>query len=310
MDNQLDPILDAPMIPQSYWLNDLQVFEIEIELAGLTKEALVQNNGSELKIKRAGELKLITDFKKNQDQKHFVPLYNSFKPLIFKAAQKNMFGSPIPQAAHIAYAAQSFLDATRTWDQSKGAFNTHAFNTVFEKGKRLNLKYQNIGYIPESRATKYQFYNTTLHLLREELGREPSTLEIADEMSLPASEVERLRKEVRQDLVMNENLPNLGNAYAQSNKAIQIAQDIQYSLIPKHALVLEHALGLNGHPALIKKNGGADVNAISKAAKIPVSDVRSAFKTITRKFKEHRGTIGKRDAFDTVFEETASDEEI
>lgn len=307
MDNtELDPILDAPMIPQDDWLSDAEVEKLEIE--EMTKTAAV--SAADLKKKRETEVGLISTFKKNPVKDTFVPLYNSFKPLIFKAAQKNMFGSPIPQAAHIAYAQQSFLDATRTWDPGKGAFNTHVFNTVFEKGKRLNLKYQNIGYIPEARATKYQAFNTTLHLLREELGREPSTLEIADEMHIPPSEVERLRKEVRQDLVMNENLPNLGGSFAQTDKALQIARDIQYSLIPKHQLVLEHALGLNGQTALIKKNGGADVQAIAKAAKIPVSDVRSAFKTITRKFKEHRGTIGAKTAEDFVFEDPGVGDEF
>lgn len=306
MDNEFDPILDAPMIPQDDWLTDEQVLRLELE--EMTKTAAV--SATELKKKRELESGLIHSFKKNPAKDTFVPLYNSFKPLILKAAQKNMFGSPIPQAAHIAYAQQSFLDATRTWDPAKGAFNTHVFNTVAEKGKRLNLKYQNIGYIPEARATKYQAFNTTVHLLREELGREPSTLEIADEMSLPPAEIERMRKEVRQDLVMNENLPNLGGSFAQTDKAMQIARDIQYSLIPKHQLVLEHALGLNGNKPLVKKNGGADVQAIAKAAKIPVSDVRSAFKTITRKFKEHRGTIGKKESEDFVFEDPGAGDEF
>ena len=91
----------------------------------------------ELKDKRAKETDLLKSFEKSPSQSTFMPLYQSFKPLILKAAQRNMFGSPIPPAAHVAFAAQSFLDATRTHDASKGGFATHAFNTVFQKESAL-----------------------------------------------------------------------------------------------------------------------------------------------------------------------------
>ena len=54
-------------------------------------------------------------------------------------------------------------------------------------------------------------------------------------MAIPLKEVERLRKEIKQDLILKENLPNVGPAFAQSNKTMQAAMDIQYSLIPNIA---------------------------------------------------------------------------
>lgn len=256
------------------------------------EESLYKLSAEDLKVKREREAGLLQAFKKSPSKTTFMPLYTSYKPFIINAAKRNMFGSPIPPAAHIMYAAQSFLDAIRTHDPAKGGFNTHAFNTISEKGKRLNLKYQNIGYIPESRATKYQAFQTAQHLLREHLGREPSTLELADEMAMPPNEIERMRKEMRQDLLMVEHLPNIGPAIAQSDKAMQFARDLQYSLIPKHRVVLEHAIGLNGVKPLLKPSGAPDIKAIAKTAKLTVPEIRSAIKTINRKFKEHRGTIG------------------
>lgn len=285
-------------------MDDIQVFterEVTIEEIALYKIANVED----MKSKRAKEVDLLKAFKKDPGQHTFMPLYQSFKPMIINAAKRNMFGSPIPQAAHMMYAAQSFLDAVRTHDPVKGAFSSHMYNTVFEKGKRLNLKYQNIGYIPEARATKYQAFQTAQYLLREQLGREPSTLEISDEMAIPPAEVERLRKEIRQDLILNEALPNAGPAFAQSDKAMQVARDLQYSLIPKHRVVLEHAVGINGITPLLKRNGGPDVHAISRAAKITVPEVRSALKTISRKFKEFRGDMGKAGDIDHLMEESA-----
>lgn len=289
-------------------MDDIKVFsEFEVLAEELTL-VKVGATAAELKDKRAKEIDLLKAFKKHQNKETFMPLYQSFKPLILKAAHKNMFGSPIPQAAHVAYAAQSFLDATRTHDPAKGSFTTHVYNTVFEKGKRLNLKYQNIGYIPEARATKYQSFQTAQYLLREQLGREASTVELADELAMPPAEIERMRKEIRQDLVLNEALPNIGPAFAQSDKAMQVARDIQYSLIPKHRIVLEHAVGLNGIQPLLKKSGGPDVNAIAKAAKVTVPDVRSALKTISRKFKEYRGTIGQAGDMDHTIDLEVTEE--
>lgn len=284
-------------------MDDLKLFteeEVMREELSLMKEAATADD---LKQKRAKEVELLQSFKKSPSKTTFTPLYQSFKPFIIKAAKKNMFGSPIPQSAHMAYAAQSFLDATRTWDPAKGSFSSHAFNTVFEKGKRLNLKYQNIGYIPEARATKYQSFQTAQYLLREQLAREPSAIELADEMAIPLAEVERLRKEIRQDLVLRENLPNAGPAFAQSDKAMQVARDLQYSLIPKHRSILEHLVGLNGVTPMLKKDGKSpDIQAIARATGQSVAEVRSAQKTISRHFKTFRGDIGQANDIDHLID--------
>ena len=287
--------------PQPDWLTEAEMDQLELGL-GLVKVA------EDLKEKRNRETDLLKAFKKDPSKETFMPLYTSFKPLLIRAASKNMRGSPLPQAAHMAFAAQNFLDATRTFDASKGAsFRTHAFNTVLEKGKRLNLKYQNIGYIPESRATKYQAYQTGVHLLREELGREPSTVEIADEVGLPVSEIEKLRKEVKKDLVTREHIVSQGMQFAQSDKAMQVMRDILYSLEPKHQLVLEYTVGMNGRPSLVKKSGKADISAIAKATGLGINEVRSARKTIKRKVQEYRGFIGRNDAVNGMFDESDED---
>ena len=276
----------------------------DAEVEEMTKEAAI--SPEELKKKRTQEVDLLGAFHKAPSKATFMPLYQSFKPFIMKAAKKNMYGSPLPQAAHMALAAQSFLDATRTWDKSKGPFASHAFNTVSEKGKRLNLKYQNIGYIPEARATKYQSFQTAQYLLRENLGREPSTVELADEMSMPPAEIERMRKEIKQDLILKENLPNAGPAFAQSDKTRQVYRDIQYSLTPKHRLILEHAVGLNGLTPLSKSGGGPDVQALAHGLKLSVPEIRSGLKAISRHVKEFRGSIGQAGDLDHFVDEEES----
>ena len=244
----------------------------------------------ELAKKREEDIKLLNAFKKTPSKDTFTPLYQSFKPLIYKASRPNTFGSPLPPSAHWAYATQSFLDAIRTHNPKLAPFHIHAYTTILNKGKRLNLKYQNIGYIPEARATKYQLFNNTVNLLREELGREPSTLEISDELHWSPKMVETMRKEIRTDYLMDEGKAEI-HTLVKSDKARQALQDIQYSLIPAHQLVMEHAVGLNGKTALLKPSGGPDLNAISKATKLSIPKIRSALKTITRKYKQYEGQV-------------------
>lgn len=289
---------DVTQFEREFTEQELDTFELG---AGLVKTA------TEVLAKREQEHGMLAAFKKNPSQATFMPLYTSMKPLIVTAASRNMRGSTIPQAAHVALAAQNFLDSVKTYDPSKGSFRTHAFNTVFEKGKRLNLKYQNIGYIPEHRSTKYQVYQTAVHLLREDLGREPSTVEIADESNIPVHEIEKMRLEIKKDLVAQEHIVTKGLGFAQSDKAMQVARDIYYSLEPKHQLVLEHTVGINGKTSLVKPSGMADVSAIAKVTGLSLADVRNARKIIKRKYQEYRSFLGKGDNQEAIFDETTED---
>lgn len=283
MDNieDLDLFVDRPFTPPS----EEEMDAIEMECLGLTKEAA--DTAEVLKKKRENEATLLTAFQKKPSQETFSPLYESYLPIIMKASKGNMMHSTLPQAAHKMFAAQNFLDSIRTYKPSMGSFRSHMFGNVMQKGKRLNPKYQNIGYIPEARAMKYQAFKTTHQLLRDELEREPSAHEIADEMSLPVKEVERLTKEVRKSYILQEELPSLGASHLQSDKTLQAAHDFIHDLIPSHQVVLEYALGMNGKPSLHKESGGPDAAAIVKASGLGMNTVRSAFKTISRKMEAH-----------------------
>ena len=254
-------------------------------------EALMEKVGAGVTAdQRSQGITLLNAYKKDPSKETFTPLYQNYKGLIYDASKRNTYGSPLPASAHWAYATQSFLDAVRTHDPKQAPFHIHAYTTILNKGKRLNLKYQNIGYIPEARATKYQLFNNALTILRELHGREPSTLEIADELKWSPKMVETMRNEVRTSYVMDEGKSEI-HSLVKSDKARQALQDIQYSLIPAHQLVLEHAVGLNGKSAMVKPSGGPDLLAISKATKLSVPKIRSALKTITRKFKQYDGKV-------------------
>ena len=239
--------------------------------------------------KKSKDMELYYAFKKSPSPQTFQPLYEQFKPTIINAAYKNMHKSPIPKAAHMAMAAQSFYDALRTFDPSKGVLNSHIYQNVENKGKRLNYKYQNIGYIPEARASKFGPIVNTIAMLRTHLGREPSAIEVADESSLSVKTVETFMKENRGSRLLDES--HAGDSFFQSDKAQQLARDIQYELIPAHRVVLEHMVGLNGKQIIEKSNGQADIHGIAKITGLSLQQVNSAKKTISRKFRQYMGVL-------------------
>lgn len=279
------------MANDHFFDEDILWEEVSVEettLAWMNKEAA---SSEEMNIKRQDEAKLLDVFRKNPSQDTFMPLYRSYEPMIRKAASKNMFGSPLPQSAHMALAAQSFADSIRTWKPGMAQFHHYAFNTIFNKGKRLNLKYQNIGYIPEERGTKYQVFQNAVSLLREQLGREPSAHELADDLAWPVSKVETMQKEVKKSYVLDEDFSESTSLF-RSNKTVQAARDVMYSLTPQHQLVLEHLMEFNGKKLKLKPSGGPDLAHLSQQTKLSVPKIRSALKTITRKIKTYRGDTG------------------
>lgn len=256
--------------------------DFEKQAAAMTPE--------QLKKRREAEIGLFKDFKSNPSKETFAPLYNSFKPIIYKAALPNMRNSNIPQSAHMALAAQNFYRALQTYDPSKGGLTTHITNYVGQQGKRLNYKYQNIGYIPEKRITSYQAFINAQEILKDQLGREASSLELSDELKLPVKEIERLRKEVRKDLIMDDRKSEMF-AFAQSDKSMQMFRDIQYNLIPQHQVVLEHVVGLNGKTSVgTKKSGTVNMAELKKVTGLGDNTIRSALKSITREVKKYRGS--------------------
>lgn len=264
------------------------ISEEETLKAWMNKEAAT---AEEISIKRQDEVKLLNVFKNNPSKETFMPLYRSYEPMIRRAASKNMYGSPLPESAHMALAAQSFMDSIRTWKPGMAPFHNHAFNTIFNKGKRLNLTYQNIGYIPESRGTKYQLFQNTVALLRENLGREPSAHEIADDLAWSVKDVETMQREVKKSYVLDETFSE-GTSLFKSDATVQAARDIMYSLTPQHQLVLEHLMEFNGKKLQLKPSGGPDLAHLSQQTKLSVPKIRSALKTITRKIKSYRGGFG------------------
>jgi DNA-directed RNA polymerase specialized sigma subunit len=234
---------------------------------------------------KGNELEIFKKFKQTGDKKHFQELYSSMKPLIYKAADKAAYGSNIPQSAHRMYAAQAFLDSLKTFNPNSGAsLSTHVYGSVQNKVKRLNYEYQDMGKKPENRAVMVGQFQNAFENLKADLGREPSSAELADHMSLPLKQVAHLQVELRKDLGMGAGTDEV--AYSETSSEEEFVQYLYFELGAEEKVVYEYITGAYGKPKMGKKNGKIDYAGIAQRMGVSESKVRVLHNSIRSKLKK------------------------
>lgn len=234
---------------------------------------------------QAEEVQMYQSWRKTGDKRYFQSLYKSMKPLIYDAAKKASYGSNIPESAHRAYAAQNFFNSLRTFDPTKGrALQSHVFDTVNQKQKRLNYLYQNLGHMPEPRAQSVGLYQNVYANMRAELNREPSTAELADRMGWSMKQVASLQKEIQKDLALSEGTEE--KSYFESNRDEELLQYLYFDLGNEEKVVFDYVYGKHGKPSMMKSNGRINYDGISSRMGVSTSKVRSLASSIGRKLEK------------------------
>lgn len=231
------------------------------------------------------ELSIFEKWRKTEDKSHFQDLYKSMKPLIYDAARKASYGSNIPESAHRIYAAQSMLDALKTFDPSRGAsLQTHVYTAVHQKSKRLNYLYQNLGHIPEPRAQAIGLYQNEYATMKDSMGREPSAAELADRLGWGIKQVAHIQREIQKDLAMGEGTEEY--PFFESSRDEEILQYLYFDLANEEKVVYDYIFGKNGKQRLRKINGKVDYDKISERMGVSVSKARSLANSIGKKLDQ------------------------
>ena len=234
--------------------------------------------------RKVDEVDLFKKWQQTGNKVHFQALYDSMRPLIESAATKASFGSNLPKSAHQIYAAQNMLEALRTYQPDKGSsLQTHIFNAVHQKAKRLNYLYQNLGKIPEPRAMQIGLFQNEHENARLELGREPSAAEMAGRMNMSVTDVGRLQKELHKDLSQS-GLEEM--IVTETPKESEVLAYIYYELNGEQQVVYDYVFGKHGKTGLDKKTGKIDFDGIAKKVGFSVSKVRSVFGQIKQKYEQ------------------------
>lgn len=185
----------------------------------------------------------------NEDPEKLSPLLASLNPVI--TSQVNRHRAPrIYKPAIEAHARTLTVQALRRYDPTrKAAVASHVQNNL--KGlNRYVKKHQNFTRIVEAQANKIGPYTRAKAALEEELGREPTTLELADRLKMSPKKVERLAKEMRPDIF---NLPAVGpDAFEsspfeeESPRHREVIEMLPYELTTDETAVFNYLFGKGG----------------------------------------------------------------
>lgn len=186
-------------------------------------------------------------------------LMQSLAPVIY--GQVNKFkGSGLPDIALELEAKDLAYKAIDTYDPTKAQLNTHVTNSL-KKLSRFVMNYQNIGHIPEPRILMIGKYNTIFDNLEAELGREPTVIELSDNLQVSIAEVERLQSELRKDLSMTlQDDDDDGGFYfyaetpGEDPAARQAIEFVYYDADPIDKKIMEYRFGLSGVRRLSSKD--------------------------------------------------------
>jgi DNA-directed RNA polymerase specialized sigma subunit len=194
---------------------------------------------------KATELELWKTWKKHPSNDNLMPLMKAIEPIIVHHTNK-MTGN-LPRSAIRGEAVRLTVAALDKYDPSKAQLNTHLFSSL-RKLNRYVYEHQNMGTIPEPRITKIGLFNNVKSNLEEQLGRVPTTEELADELKWSPKQIKLLQKELRSDLVHDFSY---GNVMEDQRADIDEYLDmLREELIGTDRDVLDYSYGLNGKKQL------------------------------------------------------------
>ncbi len=153
------------------------------------------------------------------------------------------------------------LDAVRSYDPRHGTrLTTHVTNHL-QGLRRVSRQQSQFLKVPE-RASQEQAYLHRMEAeLTENLGREPSTTELADYSALPVAKIGRLRSYIQG--APESSLPEdiaVSNPFDPGARDVKIAQLLHHELPERDQKILEWTLGMYGSPVLKNEQIAARLN--------------------------------------------------
>ncbi len=216
-------------------------------------------------------------WKKRRTKKRLGQLLVHVDPVIQRNVDK-FTGVPIPRIAIEAEAKKQAVIAFNTFNPKKGAsLKTHVGHRM-QKLFRYVSQRQNIGRMPEHRTAKVGLFKKTKEYMEEDKKREPTLLELADELGWSPQEVSRMESELRKDLGHSLSFQDM--AFVDFNRNMDIINFAYYSLSPNEQLIYDYAVGAHGKIQL-------KTSQIAKKMNISTSQVSKLKKNIFEKIKVH-----------------------
>jgi DNA-directed RNA polymerase specialized sigma subunit len=230
------------MFGTDYHTNVLDLF-----LDEYVKEAAPKKSREEMRETQKAELDLWHNWNnKGRKPEHLLPLYESYKPLLAREAQKYANKVEIPTSTIHAEVDRHFANAMKTFNPGRGTQLNTWVQTNLQKTSRYIKTYQNFGKIPEGQISQIRPFQMAKEELYNKLGHEPDTKTLADHLGWTQRRVIQMQKENRKDLPASgfESDP----AELMTPKELEAIKLMQYDLTPEERTVYEYTFGVNGKP--------------------------------------------------------------
>lgn len=198
----------------------------------------------------ARDLALWKTWKKNPSDAATSALLAQVSPLISREASKwdQTMARPLLETEGKRLAMQAF----HGYDPSKGAaLGTHVVNQL-QRMSRLVYANQNVARLPENKMLWFHAYHKASARLGDELGRSPTTDEIADELGWSIPKVEEFRRSIgRRELLESGGHDNVGASSLHDDERQDHTLDfVHHGLPPTQKAIFEHLTGYAGSEIL------------------------------------------------------------
>lgn len=189
---------------------------------------------------------LWAEWKKHPTDDNLAKLLDAFSPDI-RWVTTTFAKADVPDYVVEAEAKRNLVKAFQMYDPSRGVSLRTFAVSYLKKTNRLVYEYQNPGKVPEARILNFAKFDASKEKLMKALGRDPSSMEIANDLRWDVKEVIRME---------NERRPTISGEVAEMGQThYDFASDsaltyIYYSL-PNHLRpIFEVTTGFGGAPIL------------------------------------------------------------
>ena len=212
-----------------------------------------------------------------KDKKDLSTLFGRVRPIISKEVSRWATG-PVARPILNLEAKKLALNAFKSFDPQQAQLATHVTNQL--KGlSRIVYTYTNPARLPEHKTLKVGTYLNAKMELEEQLGREPTMMEISEQLAWNPNEVERYSNELRAGYSTSKPTPPGFDKYDADKGVV----DFLYNdLHDQDKLVMEHTTGYGGKPVL----GARD---LEEQTGMTQGQISHAKRRIRRKIEEIRG---------------------
>lgn len=238
------------------------------------------------------ELYLWQQWKENDHKPELLdPLLSSLQPVIAKQVRVFNRGVPIPERVLQSVANDRAAEALRAFNPAR-AGGSALSSWVVTNLKGMNRyvgQNQNMARITEERIQLYGPVRRATEQLRDELGRDPTEMEIAHRINESPDRVSRKRVTARSVRLLGQEKKDdllasaeMNDPFVSENARMREAMGlVRYDLSPDELQVWEYIRGLNGKPRLHRTVD------IAKALKWSQSKVASTKTAIMKKLNPY-----------------------